>query len=326
MTDYASIHQPVLLEQCVSLVAPALQDPGSIAVDCTLGLAGHTIAFLKAAPQARVLGIDRDAEALAMATERIAGEGLSDRFIPVHAAFDAFGQVLDDQGIDRVNAVFMDLGLSSLQIDETDRGFSYAHDAPLDMRMDVSQPLTAQRVLAEYPERELVRIFRAYGEERFSRQIAREIVRRRAQEPLTTSAQLNRLVDEVVPQAHRPAGNPAKRVFQALRIEVNGELDKLAGTLPQIACRLPPHGRPGGGGQGPGRGRPRPPPAADSLPARPERPPGGRVVSLIGRQDGEVVHERRTARGRAGRHAGHPRRRAAVLRAADARRRPGRAG
>ena len=203
MTDYASIHQPVLLEQCVSLVAPALQDPGSIAVDCTLGLAGHTIAFLKAAPQARVLGIDRDAEALAMATERIAGEGLSDRFIPVHAAFDAFGQVLDDQGIDRVNAVFMDLGLSSLQIDETDRGFSYAHDAPLDMRMDVSQPLTAQRVLAEYPERELVRIFRAYGEERFSRQIAREIVRRRAQEPLTTSAQLNRLVDEVVPQAHR---------------------------------------------------------------------------------------------------------------------------
>ena len=243
MTDYASIHQPVLLEQCVSLVAPALQDPGSIAVDCTLGLAGHTIAFLKAAPQARVLGIDRDAEALAMATERIAGEGLSDRFIPVHAAFDAFGQVLDDQGIDRVNAVFMDLGLSSLQIDETDRGFSYAHDAPLDMRMDVSQPLTAQCVLAEYPERELVRIFRAYGEERFSRQIAREIVRRRAQEPLTTSAQLNRLVDEVVPQAHRPAGNPAKRVFQALRIEVNGELDKLAGTLPQIACRLAPNGR-----------------------------------------------------------------------------------
>ena len=111
------------------------------------------------------------------------------------------------------------------------------------MRMDVSQPLTAQRVLAEYPERELVRIFRAYGEERFSRQIAREIVRRRAQEPLTTSAQLNRLVDEVVPQAHRPAGNPAKRVFQALRIEVNGELDKLAGTLPQIACRLAPNGR-----------------------------------------------------------------------------------
>ena len=243
MTDYASIHQPVLLEQCVSLVAPALQDPGSIAVDCTLGLAGHTIAFLKAAPQARVLGIDRDAEALAMATERIAGEGLSDRFIPVHAAFDAFGQVLDDQGIDRVNAVFMDLGLSSLQIDETDRGFSYAHDAPLDMRMDVTQPLTARQVLSEYSFADLVRIFRTYGEERFSKQIAREIVRRRETEPLTTSGQLNRLVDEVVPQAHRPAGNPAKRVFQALRIEVNGELDKLAGTLPQIANHLAVGGR-----------------------------------------------------------------------------------
>ena len=243
MTDYASIHQPVLLEQCVSLVAPALQDPGSIAVDCTLGLAGHTIAFLKAAPQARVLGIDRDAEALAMATERIAGEGLSDRFIPVHAAFDAFGQVLDDQGIDRVNAVFMDLGLSSLQIDETERGFSYSHDAPLDMRMDVTQPLTAEQVLAEYSFADLVRIFRAYGEERFSKQIAREIVRRRETEPLTTSGQLNRLVDEVVPQAHRPAGNPAKRVFQALRIEVNGELDKLASTLPQAANRLHVGGR-----------------------------------------------------------------------------------
>ena len=134
-----------------------------------------------------------------------------------------------------MNAVFMDLGLSSLQIDETDRGFSYAHDAPLDMRMDVSQPLTAERILATYDAAELVRIFKEYGEERFSRQIARAIVARRDKEPFTTTAQLNRLVDEVVPQAHRPAGNPAKRVFQALRIEVNGELDKLASTLPQAA-------------------------------------------------------------------------------------------
>ena len=170
-------------------------------------------------------------------------EGLADRFIPVHAAFDDFAQVLDDQGIDQVNAVFMDLGLSSLQIDETERGFSYSHDAPLDMRMDVTQPLTAEQILAEYSFADLVRIFRTYGEERFSKQIAREIVRRREIEPLTTSGQLNRLVDEVVPQAHRPAGNPAKRVFQALRIEVNGELDKLAGTLPQIANHLAVGGR-----------------------------------------------------------------------------------
>ncbi|WP_241216990.1 16S rRNA (cytosine(1402)-N(4))-methyltransferase RsmH [Bifidobacterium goeldii] len=224
-------------------MTPALASEGAIAVDCTLGLAGHTIAFLKAAPGARLIGIDRDAEALAMATERIRREGLADRFTPVHAAFDAFGDVLDDLGISTVNAAFMDLGLSSLQIDETDRGFSYSHDAPLDMRMDVSQPLTAARILAEYSEQDLVRIFRTYGEERFSKQIARRIVAVRDHEPLTTSGQLNRLVDETVPQAHRPAGNPAKRVFQALRIEVNGELDKLAGTLPQIAQRLAPHGR-----------------------------------------------------------------------------------
>lgn len=243
MIDVTAIHQPVLLKQCVDLVAPALVRPGSVVVDCTLGLAGHAVNFLKAAPNARLIGIDRDAEALALATERMRNDGLSDRFTPVHAAFDEFAAVLDDLQIDTVNAVFMDLGLSSLQIDETDRGFSYSHDAPLDMRMDVSQPLTAERIVATYSVDDLTRIFRDYGEERFARQIAREIVKRRDLEPITSSAQLSRLVDEVVPQAHRPAGNPAKRVFQALRIEVNGELDKLARTLPQIAAHLAVDGR-----------------------------------------------------------------------------------
>lgn len=243
MNDYASIHQPVLLDRCVELVTPPLNHAEAVAVDCTLGLAGHTIAFLKAAPLAKVIGIDRDSEALALATERVGSEGLSDRFTPVHAAFDEFSDVLESQGIDGVDAVFMDLGLSSLQIDETERGFSYSHDAPLDMRMDISQPLTAERVLAEYDEESLARIFRVYGEERYARKIAREIVHRRRQEPLHTSSQLNSLVDAVIPQAHRPAGNPAKRVFQALRIEVNGELDKLANTLPQIANRLHVGGR-----------------------------------------------------------------------------------
>lgn len=243
MTDVTTIHQPVLLRECVDLVAPALAKPGAVAVDCTLGLAGHSTAFLKASPEARLIGIDRDVEALALATRRMEQEGLAERFIPMHAAFDEFAHVLEDRNIDVVDAVFMDLGLSSLQIDETERGFSYSHDAPLDMRMDVTQPLTARQVLSEYSFADLVRIFRTYGEERFSRQIAREIVRRRETEPLTTSGQLNRLVDEVVPQAHRPAGNPAKRVFQALRIEVNGELDKLAGTLPQIANHLAVGGR-----------------------------------------------------------------------------------
>ncbi|KFI86185.1 S-adenosyl-methyltransferase MraW [Bifidobacterium reuteri DSM 23975] len=243
MTDLTAIHQPVLLEDCVKLMAPALAYDGAVAVDCTLGIAGHSIAFLKAAPQARLIGIDRDSEALALATERMKQEGLSDRFMPVHAAFDEFDSVLTNQGIDRVDAVFMDLGLSSLQIDETDRGFSYSHDAPLDMRMDTTQKLTAQTVLATYDAPALIRIFKEYGEERFARQIARAIVADRSKEPLTTTGQLNALVERVVPKAHRPAGNPAKRVFQALRIEVNGELTKLASTLPQIANRLNVGGR-----------------------------------------------------------------------------------
>lgn len=243
MIDVTNIHQPVLLDDCVNLVAPALQHEGAVAVDCTLGLAGHSTAFLKAAPQARLIGIDRDSEALALATERMVQEGLSDRFTPVHAAFDQLDQVLADQGVERVDAVFMDLGLSSLQIDETDRGFSYSHDAPLDMRMDVSQNLTAERILADYDMASLIRVFREYGEERFARQIAREIVLRRTQTPFTTTGQLNALVEDVVPKAHRPAGNPAKRVFQALRIEVNGELDKLSSILPQAANRLQVGGR-----------------------------------------------------------------------------------
>ena len=242
--DIARIHRPVLLEDCVDLVAPALtRRPGATVVDCTLGLAGHSTAFLKAAPEARLIGIDRDAEALALATRRLREAGLADRFTPVHAAFDAMGDVLDRLGVTAVDAVFMDLGLSSLQIDETDRGFSYSHDAPLDMRMDASQPLTAADVLARYDAHALTRIFREYGEERFASRIAARIVHDRESEPLTTSGQLNRLVDDVVPQAHRPAGNPAKRVFQALRIEVNGELDKLARTLPQAAAHLAVGGR-----------------------------------------------------------------------------------
>ncbi|MFT8704238.1 16S rRNA (cytosine(1402)-N(4))-methyltransferase RsmH [Bifidobacterium aquikefiricola] len=243
MTDLNAIHQPVLLNECVDLVTPALAHSDAIVVDCTLGLAGHAIAFLKSSPDAQLIGIDRDEEALHLATERMEQEGLSNRFIPVHAAFDDFDKVLESKGIRQVDAAFMDLGLSSLQIDETSRGFSYAHDAPLDMRMDTTQTLTAAEVLARYSVQQLTTIFREYGEERFSRPIARAIVERRESQPLLTSKDLNELVDSTVPHAHRPAGNPAKRVFQALRIEVNGELEKLSRTLPQIAMRLKMHGR-----------------------------------------------------------------------------------
>lgn len=240
--DITAIHQPVLLNECVQLMAPALAEQ-SIAVDCTLGLAGHTIAFLKACPQARVIGIDRDAQALSLATQRIEQEGLASRFTPVHAAFDEFEAVLHSLNIDHVQAVFMDLGLSSLQIDETDRGFAYAHNAPLDMRMDTSQQLSAADILATYSAFDLTRIFREYGQEKFAKQIANAIVREREAQSFTMSAQLTDLVDRVMPKSSRPAGNPAKRVFQALRIEVNGELDKLARTLPQALLHLSVGGR-----------------------------------------------------------------------------------
>lgn len=255
--DLSAIHTPVLLDDCVDLVTsrlaerhlagPAATRPAGgdlpIIVDCTLGLAGHSMAFLKACPQARLIGIDRDPEALALATRRMDDAGLSDRFTPVHAPFDELSAVLDRLGVASVDAVFMDLGLSSLQIDETDRGFSYSHDAPLDMRMDTTQSLTAADVLNTYDTDRLARIFKEYGEERFAGPIAKRIGQMRRESPITTSAQLSGLVDRVVPRAHRAPGNPAKRVFQALRIEVNGELDKLAGTLPQAALRLGVGGR-----------------------------------------------------------------------------------
>ncbi|WP_421788315.1 16S rRNA (cytosine(1402)-N(4))-methyltransferase RsmH [Gardnerella sp. DNF01141] len=243
MQDITAIHAPVLLKDCVDLVTPALQHKDAIVVDCTLGLAGHATAFLKAAPFATLIGIDRDSEALSLATERMRNEGLENRFIPAHAAFDEIDSVLNAHNIDSIDAAFMDLGLSSLQIDEADRGFSYSHDTALDMRMDTTQSTTAATILATYDARALTKIFREYGEERFASLIARRIVEIREDHPLLTSLQLVRLVDDVIPKAHRATGNPAKRVFQALRIEVNGELDKLQRTLPKIALHLREHGR-----------------------------------------------------------------------------------
>lgn len=243
MQDITAIHAPVLLQDCVDLVTPALQHKDAVVVDCTLGLAGHATAFLKAAPFATLIGIDRDSEALSLATERMRNEGLENRFIPAHAAFDEIDSVLNVHNIDSIDAAFMDLGLSSLQIDEADRGFSYSHDTALDMRMDTTQSTTAATILATYDARELTKIFREYGEERFASLIARRIVETREDQPLLTSLQLVRLVDDVIPKAHRATGNPAKRVFQALRIEVNGELDKLQRTLPKIALHLREHGR-----------------------------------------------------------------------------------
>lgn len=245
MVDVANIHLPVLLDDCVNLMAPALEHENAIAVDCTLGLAGHSIAFLKAAPQARLIGIDRDSEALGLATERMEREGLADRFIPVHAAFDQLDQVLADQDIERVDAVFMDLGLSSLQIDETDRGFSYSHDAPLDMRMDVSQGQTAADLLNSASEQELCRIIRDYGEEKWAARIAQMICEHRAKKPMETTFDLVHAVDAAIPKAVRRKddGHPARRTFQAIRIAVNDELDPLDKAICDFVNCLKPGGR-----------------------------------------------------------------------------------
>ena len=240
--DAASRHAPVMLRRCVELLAPALSEPGSVLVDCTLGMGGHTQAVLEAVPHARVIGLDRDAEAIALASERLAGYG--ERFVAVRAVYDELPDVLVDRGLDAVAAVLMDLGVSSLQLDEVERGFSYAHDAPLDMRMDQSTGRTAAEVLATYSEGELSRVLREWGEERFAGRIARRIVQRRESEPLERTAQLVDVVRSAVPAAARQAGgHPAKRTFQALRIEVNAELDVLARAVPAAVEALAVGGR-----------------------------------------------------------------------------------
>jgi 16S rRNA (cytosine1402-N4)-methyltransferase len=224
-------HVPVLLDRVVALVAPALERPGSVLVDATLGLGGHTEAVLSRCPEARVIGIDRDPHALERSRERLAGFG--ERVTLVHAVYDEIADVLADEGLAHVDGVLFDLGVSSMQLDLRDRGFSYAEDAPLDMRMDDSTGMTAAEVLNSYPVGELARILRDYGEERFARRIAERIVRARDEEPFDRSGRLVELVRDAIPAAtRRTGGNPAKRTFQALRIEVNDELAVLRRALP----------------------------------------------------------------------------------------------
>jgi len=226
-------HLPVLLETSVELLTPALQHPGAVHVDATLGMGGHATAVLDAAPNARLIGIDRDSEALALARERIAGAGHAERATLVHATYDEIPQVLAELGLDGADAVMMDLGLSSFQIDTAERGFSYAVDAPLDMRMDAaSDGPTAADLLRDLPEQELARVLHELGDERFSRRIARRIVEQRESSPITRSGELVQLLDRAIPAASRASGgHPAKRTFQALRIAVNQELEILAGAL-----------------------------------------------------------------------------------------------
>jgi len=239
--DDDALHTPVMLERCIDLLAPALDRPGAVLVDGTLGLGGHAEAFLRRFPDLTLVGIDRDPEALRLAGERLAP--FADRTHLVHAVSDALPTVLADLGIPEVAGILYDLGVSSMQLDRVDRGFSYSRDAALDMRMDPTAELTAARIVADYDEASLRRIFEQYGEEKLSARYARRIVAARTETPLETSAQLVDLIQAATPAAVQRAGHPAKRVFQALRIEVNAELDVLARTIPAALDALEVGGR-----------------------------------------------------------------------------------
>jgi 16S rRNA (cytosine1402-N4)-methyltransferase len=237
----AAIHTPVMLARTLELLAPALGREGAIAIDATLGMGGHAEALLTAFPELRLVGIDRDTDAIEIAARRLAFAG--ERLRIVHAVYDEIDVALEAAGVGQVDAILFDLGVSSLQLDRAERGFAYSQDAPLDMRMDQTTGPTAAMVIAEYSERDLRRIMRDYGEEQLAQRFAQRIVRERAVAPIATSAELVRIISEATPAAARRAGHPAKRVFQALRIEVNRELEVLERAIPAALDALAVGGR-----------------------------------------------------------------------------------
>jgi 16S rRNA (cytosine1402-N4)-methyltransferase len=235
-------HTPVLLARCLDVLGPALDRAHPVHVDATLGLGGHAEAVLAAHPQVRLIGLDRDPDALSHAKRRLMRYG--DRISLVHAVYDQLPTVLADLGLNTVDGILFDLGVSSMQLDRVERGFAYAQDAPLDMRMDQTTGVTAEQVINEYPPADLVRILRVYGEERFATRIVGALTRQRARQRITSSAELAELVRTAIPAAaRRTGGHPAKRTFQALRIEVNGELVALESALPRALDALSVGGR-----------------------------------------------------------------------------------
>ncbi|WP_282847517.1 16S rRNA (cytosine(1402)-N(4))-methyltransferase RsmH [Microbacterium oxydans] len=230
------IHTPVLLDRCVELLAPSLHTDGAVLVDATLGMGGHSEALLERFPNIRLVGLDRDTDALRIAGERLAR--FRDRVTLVHTVYDEIG--LHAQG---ASGILFDLGVSSLQLDEAERGFAYSKDAPLDMRMDQTKGVTAADVIATYSEGNLRRIFERYGEEKLAGRYARFIIEARQKRPITRSGELVDILIAATPAAAQRAGHPAKRVFQALRIEVNTELNVLADAIPSAMDALSVGGR-----------------------------------------------------------------------------------
>lgn len=239
--DDRESHVPVLLAEVVAYAVPSPDDRW--VVDATLGAGGHAAALLGAmGPAGRLLGIDRDPDALARAGEALRGYG--DRALLVHGSFAELGDILSANGIKEVGAVVYDFGVSSMHLDQPERGFSFRHEAPLDMRMDPTQTLSAREVVNTYPVEDLTRIIGTYGEERWAARIARFIVDARARGPIETTTDLVEIIRHAIPVAARRGGpHPARRTFQALRIEVNHELEQIETSLPQAVAGLAPGGR-----------------------------------------------------------------------------------
>lgn len=226
-----------MLDRCLELLRPGIVGNNPVVVDATLGLGGHTEALLIEHPNLTVIGLDRDPVALELASDRLARFG--SRFHGALATYDKFAEVLAGLSVKKIQGALFDLGVSSMQLDQPERGFAYAQDAPLDMRMDQGRGESAAEVLAHASEGELIAIFRDLGEERFAGPIARAIVKQRSVEAITTSSQLNAIVEKVVPKAPgKQSGHPAKRVYQALRIFVNSELEILTDAIPQAIDAL----------------------------------------------------------------------------------------
>jgi 16S rRNA (cytosine1402-N4)-methyltransferase len=235
------IHTPVLLERCIDLLAPALERDGAVFVDATLGMGGHSEAFLERFPGLHLVGLDRDQDALRIAGERLARFG--DRVTLVHTVYDGIADAVRTAGFAAADGILFDLGVSSLQLDVADRGFAYSQDAPLDMRMDQTSGTTAAEILATYGEGDMRRIFERYGEEKLAGRYARAIIAARADAPIDRSGRLVEILIAATPYAAQRSGHPAKRVFQALRIEVNRELSVLERAIPAALDILPIGGR-----------------------------------------------------------------------------------
>jgi 16S rRNA (cytosine1402-N4)-methyltransferase len=235
-------HVPVMLDRVLALLEPVAGGTSAVVVDATIGLGGHAAALLARHPGLRLIGIDRDADALSRSRARLAA--YTERLTLAHDVYDALPTVLRSAGVERVDGVLFDLGVSSMQLDADERGFSYSRDTGLDMRMDPSRGVTAADILNTYSVPDLARVLREYGEERFARRIAQAIERERTVRPLSSSVQLAELVRDAVPAAtRRTGGHPAKRTFQALRIEVNDELGVLERALPLAIAALRVGGR-----------------------------------------------------------------------------------